>query len=217
MKIKGVIFDFNGTLFWDTKLHNISWDIFFDRHNIKISDTEKHEKLHGKDNRKILKEFLDFNLTEEEIEKYSEEKEEIYRELCLRSGLNLAPGAREFLNFLKMKKIPYTIATASAYKNVLFYFESLKLEEYFDIEKVVYSNGSMKSKPDPEMYERAMKLLNLKNQDTLIFEDSISGIKAAENAKAGKIIIVNSNDENYPYFPYEKIKDFSEVDRSMFE
>jgi len=33
MKIKGVIFDFNGTLFWDTDLHNKAWDAFLERHN----------------------------------------------------------------------------------------------------------------------------------------------------------------------------------------
>lgn len=46
MKIKGVIFDFNGTLFWDTTLHNKAWDIFLERHSFELSDNEKNEKKH---------------------------------------------------------------------------------------------------------------------------------------------------------------------------
>jgi len=38
MKYTGVIFDFNGTLFWDTGLHNEAWQIFLDKYNLHLSD-----------------------------------------------------------------------------------------------------------------------------------------------------------------------------------
>lgn len=41
MAIKGVIFDFNGTLFFDTHLHNRAWDIFLDRYSLMLQDVEK--------------------------------------------------------------------------------------------------------------------------------------------------------------------------------
>jgi len=53
-KIKGAVFDFNGTLFWDTSFHNRAWDIFLENHSISLSDSEKHESLHGRTNREIL-------------------------------------------------------------------------------------------------------------------------------------------------------------------
>jgi len=31
MKLKAVIFDFNGTLLWDTKLHDDAFDIFLEK------------------------------------------------------------------------------------------------------------------------------------------------------------------------------------------
>jgi beta-phosphoglucomutase len=55
-----------------------------------------------------------------------------------------------------------------------------------------------------------------KAEDAVIFEDSITGIKSAENANAGKIIIVDSNNDNYGYLTYPKIKNFKEVDQSLF-
>jgi len=30
MKYSGVIFDFNGTLYWDTPLHDLAFDIFLE-------------------------------------------------------------------------------------------------------------------------------------------------------------------------------------------
>ena len=217
MKIKGVVFDFNGTLFWDTAIHNLAWNTFFEKLHIKVSDKEKHEKLHGKDNKRILKEFLGTNISEKEILNYSIEKEQVYRNFCAKSGLKLAECASDFLDFLKARNIPFTIATASEWENVVFYFEYLKLEKYFDISKVVYSDGKIKSKPDPDMYKKAIKILNLKSYETLIFEDSFSGIKAAENALVGKIIIVNSNNEDYSEFPHQKIKNFKEIDLRFFD
>jgi beta-phosphoglucomutase-like phosphatase (HAD superfamily) len=52
--------------------------------------------------------------------------------------------------------------------------------------------------------------------ETLIFEDSISGIIAAENAKAAKIIIVNSNNDDYSRWDYQQIKNFMDVDKNLF-
>jgi len=55
MAFRGVIFDFNGTLLWDTELHNRAWDEFLKKHNLKLSDKEKNEKIHGRNNELILK------------------------------------------------------------------------------------------------------------------------------------------------------------------
>ena len=66
------------------------------------------------------------------------------------------------------------------------------------------------------MFLAAAKKLELLPQDTIIFEDSVAGIEAAENAGAGKIYIVNSYGENYSRFPYDIITDFDSVDRKLF-
>ncbi|MCH7515269.1 MAG: HAD-IA family hydrolase [Bacteroidetes bacterium] len=44
----------------------------------------------------------------------------------------------------------------------------------------------MKSKPDPELFYSAISRLGIQPSETLIFEDSISEIKSAENAGVGK-------------------------------
>ena len=63
MYIKGIVFDFNGTLFWDKHLHNKAWDIFLKQHNIILSDERKLLILHGKNIELIIEELFGTILT----------------------------------------------------------------------------------------------------------------------------------------------------------
>ena len=135
-KIRGVIFDFNGTLFWDTDIHNKAWDSFLDKYEINLTDIEKNEKIHGKNNKDILNALFYRKLSSAEINMFSSEKEKIYQELCLQTDMQLAPGVKEFLNLLKELNIPFTIATASELDNVEFYFKYLELGSFFDKSKI---------------------------------------------------------------------------------
>lgn len=217
MIFSGVIFDFNGTLFWDTRLHNEAWDIFLSRHNVYLSDEEKFQNLHGKNNGELFRSLIDASLSDDDIRKFILEKEALYQELCLKIDMNLAPGATDFFDFLKNNNIPFTIATASGKENVDFYFEHFPLNKWFDYDKVVYNNGKIKGKPDPQIYHLAMEVINRKPEDVVVFEDAIAGLQAARNAEAGRIIAVNSNDDDYSdWADCQVIKDFDEVDRSLF-
>lgn len=212
----GIVFDFNGTIFWDTEIHNEAWDIFFESHNIKMSDAEKFHTMHGKNNKDILISLFP-KTNNNDVDRLSLEKELIYQELCLKTEMSLAPGLKDFLLFLKERNIPFTIATASGKENQDFYFKYLDLSKWFDINKVVYNNGQIKSKPDPEIYLKAMQQIGKKPEDTIIFEDAIAGLEGARNAKAGKIIIVDSFGYEYKGWDnYLKIKNYTEIDRNLF-
>lgn len=216
MDIKGVIFDFNGTLFFDTHIHNKAWDIFLKQHSLELKDDEKNKNIHGKNNAEILSNLFSNKLSIEDINRLSIEKEDIYQSLCLKQEMRLAPGAEDLLEYLLIKNVPFTIATASDLYNLEFYFEHLNLAKYFDMSKIVYSNGKVKSKPNPEIFLKAMDVLEINANQTLIFEDSTSGIRAAENANAKKIIIVKSTNDDYQEWNHQIISSFSEVDKSIF-
>lgn len=216
MKIKAVIFDFNGTLLWDTKLHDDAFDIFLGKKGIQLNEQEKKDKIHGRHNEDIFNNIFSFKLSKEDITTSSLEKEQIYRDILSEADLPLAPGAIEFFNFLKSQNIPFTIATGSEIDNVDFYFKRYRLDKWFDYSKVVYNDGKVLGKPHPQIFEKALELMEVKSSETLIFEDSIPGIQAAENAGAGEIIIVDSNNNDLSQWNYKKIKNFAEVDRKWF-
>jgi len=213
---KGAVFDFNGTLFWDTHLHNEAWDIFLLRHEIYLSDEEKLKVLHGKNNELIIEELFGNKLTPGEARELYLEKENIYQKMCIDRNMDLAPGVISLLDFLKTLRFPMTIATASGIENVEFYFEYLDLEKWFRRVSVSYNDGATKSKPDPEIFIKAINKLGISPEKTVIFEDSVAGIKAAESSGAGKVIIVSSTAFDYSSFPHEVITDFDHVDRRIF-
>ncbi len=214
---EGVVFDFNGTLFWDTPLHNKAWNLFLKGHGIQFSDEAFFSSIHGRNNRDLLIEWFRRDLSDAEIQAFVDEKEALYRRFCLESGLRLAPGLPAFLDFLKERQLPFTIATASDKQNVDFFFAHLGIGQWFDYDRVVYNNGYIRSKPDPEIYRIAMSVIGKRPEQVVVFEDAIAGLQAARNAGAGCIIAVNSNNDDYSaWADCPVIRNFDEVDRQLF-
>ncbi|OPZ77452.1 MAG: Beta-phosphoglucomutase [Alphaproteobacteria bacterium ADurb.Bin438] len=199
--MKAVIFDFNGTMFFDSEKHEQAWKQYGEMVlNRKISDEEFKNHVHGRNNLCILSYFKERELSKEEVDIMGEEKEAIYRKLCLedKDNFKLVDGLVEFLDYLKENKYLINIATASGIINVKFFFESFGLDKWFDFEKIVYGNGLIKSKPDPEIFLKAAQNLDINPQDCIVFEDSHSGLGSAKNANIARIIGVNNTeDENY--------------------
>jgi haloacid dehalogenase superfamily, subfamily IA, variant 3 with third motif having DD or ED len=215
MKFKGAIFDFNGTLFWDTAFHDQAFDIFLEKHNVRLTSEEKRVKIHGKPNVDIMRGIFGGHLSVDEANEMGLEKEAIYRELCV-NDLKFAPGAEIFFDFLQSKNVAMTIATSAGIENVSFYFEKMNLERWFCLEKTAYDDGTFRGKPYPDVFLAAANKIGLKPEETVMFEDSVAGILATENAGAGKIYIVNSYGENYSRFSHDIITDFDQVDRNLF-
>lgn len=183
--------------------------------NRPILEDEFQKYVHGKNIIDTFKYFLNIECSPEEELKIGEEKEVIYRKMCLESpDFKLAVGLVDFLDYLKEKGIDRNIATASAFPNVKFCFDHLDLDNWFDINNVAYNDGIIPGKPDPSIFLLAAKNINVDIQDSIIFEDSYSGIEAAKRVGAKKIVVVDSMKNNYA----EKnnmlvIKDFREIER----
>lgn len=194
-KIKGVIFDFNGTMFFDSEFHEQAWRIYLEQvTGRRIEDREFQEYVHGRNAGDSLSYFLNRTLTREEIAVFEEEKEVIYRRLCLDcpEKLHLANGLPAFLDMLAKGKIPMTIATAAGWNNVQFFFEQFGLERWFDKNKVVFNDGKLPGKPEPDVYLQAAKNIQVQIQDCMVFEDARFGIEAARRAGVGMIIGITS-------------------------
>lgn len=196
MNTSGVIFDFNGTLFWDTEYQDYSWDKFLEKYNITITTEEKEKYVHGRNAKDTFEYIFKKSITNNETEELIEEKEVIYRIKCLENKLALAPGAIELLEYLNEKNIPISIATASGKNNVDFFIKYLDLLKYFKIENIIYNDGTFEGKPNPDMFLAAIKKINVRNENITIFEDSLAGIEAAKRSKVKNIVLVNPNKKN---------------------
>ena len=195
MSYNGIIFDFNGTLFWDSELHMEAWREFSKRlRGTQFSDEEMLKYMFGRTNEDIIAYAIGKRPSPELVKKFAVEKEQVYRDMCKRHPeiFKLAPFAEEFLDYLKANNIPRTIATMSEKENVDFYIKEFHLEKWFDVEKIVYSDGIIPGKPAPDIYLIAAKRLGLDPKDCIVVEDAISGINSAKSAGIGKVVAIAS-------------------------
>lgn len=216
--IKAAIFDFNGTLFFDTEKHQQAWRLYGEQLlGRPVTENEFQTSMLGRNNTLILTFLLGRQPTPHEVLKMGGEKEAKYRELCLKDpdNFHLAPGAEEFLTSLSKASIPMTIATSSDRENLDFYFRSFDLNRWFQKENCIYEDGSFPGKPAPDIYLRAAQKLGIPPKDCTVFEDALSGICSAQSAGIGKIIAVASSAP--PVFfkesgAYKVISDYTCID-----
>jgi len=96
-------------------------------------------------------------------------------EIKLANEIEIIPNARELLQDCKSAGLKIALVTASAgnlMKAVLKRFPN----SFFDI--AVSRDDVEKSKPDPAPYLLAAKLLGVKNEFCLVFEDSPTGVES---------------------------------------
>lgn len=193
MAIKGILFDFNGTLFFDSDFHMEAFRRTLRAYGKPIpSDDYMIQNIFGRTNETIYVENIDPHGTPEDIKSFANQKESQYRSFCLENpkDFHFTEGACELLNYLKENKIPYCMATGAEIDNLEFYFEHMGLTRWFTLDNIVYTDGSFQGKPEPDIYCLAAARLGLSPEECLVFEDGTSGIISANRAGAGAVVAV---------------------------
>jgi beta-phosphoglucomutase len=182
VRFDGIIFDFNGVLWWDTALQGEAWSRYAAMlRGRPLSAAEIGEHVVGRDNRYILNYLTGQQFQGRELED---------RNLCLEQGDDfcLSPGAMELLDWLQAHRIGRAIATSAGRDNVLFYYIHMGLWRWFDLENIIYDDNLMATKPAPDPYLLAARRLELPPEQCAAVEDSRHGIQAARSASIGCIV-----------------------------
>jgi beta-phosphoglucomutase-like phosphatase (HAD superfamily) len=199
MAYRGIIFDLNGVLWWDGALQEQAWKQFSaELRGWPLTGEELAVQMHGRNNRHTLEYLVGRPVVGEELLLLTEEKEAIYRRLCLEQGpgFQLSPGAADLLGFLVAHDISRTIATAAGKANVDFFVAHLHFDHWFDTGRIVYDDGSRPGKPAPDTYLEAARVLALIPAQCVVVEDSQSGIQAAHAAGIGCVIALGPGERH---------------------
>lgn len=124
MCYEAIIFDFNGVLWWDSRLQEQAWSRMAEKLRGKpFTEDEMINIVYGRPGKVILEYLTGRSLEGAELAGLIQEKEGAYRDLCLleKEAFCLSPGARELLDFLSEYDIPRTISTASEKTNLDFW------------------------------------------------------------------------------------------------
>lgn len=190
--MRGILFDFNGTMVFDGEFHKEAWDVFSKKYRgVKMSEKEM-ARAHGQTNSQIIRMLLGETMSEKEREQLSKDKEALYRECCLQhsSEYKLVDGLEELLNTLHRKGVPMTICSASIQDNIQFFIDYFQLDRWFNTKHIVYDDGSHTDKIS--MFHKGAAHINVPITNCIVFEDSYSGIHFAHMCNVHKIIGVNT-------------------------
>lgn len=217
MNYKAVIFDFNGTLFFDNDKHVLAWGEISELiRGHGISDEELHAKFNGTPNAQNIQYMMGDKATDEEVNKYSLLKEEYYRRFCKedQASFHLVDGVESYFDKLTELAIPFTIASASIKENIDFFIDSFNLDKWIDPNSIIYDDGTYLNKI--EMFKDAAKKLNHDVKDIIVFEDSFSGINNAYQAGIDKIVVIcpKEKEAEYKNLPgvIKVMQDFREIE-----
>lgn len=93
---------------------------------------------------------------------------------------------------LKAEGYKMAVGSNSVKMTIDLMMDQANLSQYFDF--MLSNQDVTKSKPDPEIYVKAMELLGVKPEECLIVEDNDNGIRAAE-AAGGHLLVVKTVDD----------------------
>ncbi len=191
MKKFAAIFDMDGTLIDNNVYHFKAYQQLFASHGLpQLSQQTFNEYLSGVPGLMGLHKILDGQFNDEQLKDMFEEKNNNYKNIYA-PYVKPITGLERFLAELKQAGVTMAVATSASHGNVDFVFGHLNIRQYFDA--IVDNTGLTRGKPDPEIFLKAAAALNMQPADCVVFEDSISGVKAANSAGMKMVAITTTH------------------------
>lgn len=187
MEIKAIIFDMDGVLVDNSKVHDETWQLMCIKYG-KPESAEKVKHIFGGTNKVFVEELL--GITDPAMVKaIAEEKEALYRQV-FRDTIKAPEGLLPLLFDLRKNNYRLAVGTSGPKENLDFVLDSLSIRQFFDV--LVDESKVTRGKPDPEIYLKVSEELNIHPSRCIVIEDSIFGLDAAKAAGMKAIAITTS-------------------------
>ena len=183
--IKGLVFDMDGLLFDSERVVQQSWNYAGNLLGFgNLGEHIYHTIGMNRGGREIyFREHVDADFP---MERFNEVTRARYYEILEQTGIPMKPGAKELLWAAKEKGLRIALATSSSRDHAEAMLARYDLAQFFD--GCVCGDMVTRSKPDPEIYEKACRLIDVPSQYAVALEDAPSGVRSA--AAAGMRVIV---------------------------
>jgi len=210
---KAFLFDLDGVLVDTTKYHFLGWQKIAEQIGIEFTP-EHNEQLKGVSrigSLDLILQLGNIQISQDDKNKLLVQKNEDYLSYLKKMDESeIMPGVLNVLDYLKNRK--QLIVLGSASKNARIILEKTNTINFFDA--IVDGNDVTTPKPNPEVFLRATQLVNVSNENAIVFEDSVAGIQAANNANMTSVGI---GDEKILYEAKYLFKNFDFMDVSFLE
>lgn len=212
---KAIIFDMDGTLIDNMEYHKQSWIALFKHHKLTLDYDTFDQHYHKGSLVEIMARLFPAITDKEELFQIGSYKEVLYRELY-QPHIKAIDGLHSFLDDQLKYKRPMGVATMGDQYNIDFIFDALDLRPYFH--STTGGHQVTHGKPHPEIFLTAAQKLNTPPEECLVFEDTRSGIAAAQAAGMSVIGVATMFDRKtlLELGCLTAIKSFQEIQNSNF-
>jgi len=210
-KLKALIFDVDGTLS-DTERdgHRVAFNSAFDEYGINWHwSVETYGELlavtGGKERMKYFtQKFLEPADIPEDIDtkipELHQAKTRHYTKLLSTGAIPLRPGVERLINEARQRGYRLAIATTTTPENVTALLEHTLGKESINWFEVIAAGDIVPAKkPAADIYEYALKEMNLCADECIAFEDSSNGIKSSMGADLATIITINDYTRDHDF------------------
>ena len=208
--IQTVVFDMDGVLIDSERLILKAWEIIAIQKGIPdiVSTFMKCVGTNSRETEAIFKKAYGEDFP------YQDNKalvSEIFQGEITRNGLPMKSGVYELFDYLKDNNFRIGLASSTREFHVKNQMKKAGLLDYFDV--LVCGDMVSHSKPHPEIYQTACRLLNTSAGDCIAIEDSFNGIRSAYSAGMKPIMVPDllPPDEELQKLLYGKFDSLLEV------
>jgi beta-phosphoglucomutase family hydrolase len=202
-QIKACLFDLDGVITQTAKVHAKAWKKMFDEYlrerdgeNFKPFDAhdDYDEYVDGKPREDGTRSFLEsrgIHLSEAEIEKLGDRKNDLVLKLISEQGVDVYEGSVRYVKAATDAGLRRAVVSSSA--NTRAVLESAGLLELF--EEIVDGNTlkeeHLKGKPAPDSFLAGAKKLGVDASEATVFEDALAGVEAGRAGDFGCVVGVD--------------------------
>lgn len=191
---QAVIFDLDGVIIDSEPLHEEAIRRVFVANNLAVPPTI-YGTFKGQTDRDVLRHAIDtYSNGPLNVEALIQQKHAAYAALL--DQLTLIPGAKDCIETLARQGMPLALTTSSAKTNQQRAFSRFNLSPYFSV--VITADDITHPKPDPQPYMRTVEALGVAASESVVLEDSYSGVLSAVRAGCTVVGLTTS-------FPAEKL------------
>ena len=192
--LKALIFDMDGVIIDSEPIHiEVNTSLLQDE-GIILEPSENHEFI-GVRNVEMWDTLIKRHNIPKTVEELLTIQKSYKMQRFMNEDLEAIGGIKELLRDAKRKNLKIALATSSPMYFAKYILKDIGVQIFFD--KLVTADDISRSKPDPEIYLTAAKVLGVLPEECIAIEDAPLGIQAAQAAGMKCIGFKNPNSGNH--------------------
>ena len=187
--IRAVILDFDGLILDTETPMRASWREIYAGAGLIVADETWAAILGSSADPPAAYDLLDEHLGTP-VDREALHERRLRRELELLADQDAMPGVRKLIAQVQARELLLGVASSSERAWVVGFLEDLGLIDRFAA--IVCAEDVPRTKPAPDLYERALTALGVRPDEAIAFEDSVHGVAAAKRAGIFCIAVPNA-------------------------